>query len=296
MAITRDLAPTFFRQLLSVFLIVGSIFSILFPTVSLAQNQQPVNLPKINNLSVNLKVKHVLPVEIKIVRGIGNYPPLEMMEQGKLTGLHVEMIRHVAGRLGVKVEFLSLPWARAIKYFEEGRAHGISYFGYTKKRGEFSYYHEENVLSKTRWVLLALESRQSEFTFDRSLLGLGDVIIGVQNQYSHGAHFDNMQHLNRDVVISEFDLERMLKNQRHDLAMMSYQEFMGFKARGDFQGIVALSPVIDSDPQYLAFSKASDEDGSNAFLAKQFAAEFKRFKASETYQQLLERFDFKRYQ
>lgn len=245
--------------------------------------------------SQNLDQK-IFPNKIKIVRGIGNYPPLEMVEQGKLTGLHIEMIKRVAGRLEIEVEFLSLPWARAIKYFASGRADAISYFGYTAEREKFSYYHQANVLSNTLWVLVALKERQHEFKFDRNLLGLGDVIIGVQNEYSHGAHFDNMKHLKRDVVISEFDLERMLKSRRHDLAMISYQEFMGFKRRGDFQGIVALSPMIDTDPQYIAFSRALDEKGVKKALAKRFAKEFKLFKASHEYQDLLKQFDFKRYQ
>jgi polar amino acid transport system substrate-binding protein len=277
MAIKCDNNPIFCRQISVALLIVGLCFSVL-SAPSQAQNSQS-------------QVQQNLPSQIKIVRGIGNYPPLEMMERGSLTGLHIEMIRHVANRLGIKVEFISLPWGRAIKYFEDGRAHAISYFGYTKKREQFSYYHDDNVLSNTRWVLLALESRKNEFKFDRNLLGLSDVVIGVQNQYSHGAHFDNMTHLNRDAVISEFDLERMLKNKRHDLAMMSYQEFMGFKARGDFQGIVALSPMIDTDPQYLAFSKAMGS-GENAILAKRFSIEFKKFKSSNNYQKLLKQFNF----
>lgn len=236
------------------------------------------------------------PSKIKIVRGVGNYPPLEMVENGRLTGLHIEMIRSVAKRLNIEVEFLSLPWARAINYFSEGRAEAISYFGFTKQRATFSYFHKDNVLSDTRWVLLALDERKDEFKFNRDLEGLGDVVIGVQNQYSHGKHFDSMKHLQRDVVLNEFDLERMLKNKRHDLAMMSYQEFLGFKKRGDFKGIVALSPSIDSDPQYIAFSKLNDDGGENKALSVRFAKELKRFKASDAYNNLLDYFKFHHYQ
>ena len=239
---------------------------------------------------------NTLPSKIKIVRGVGNYPPLEMVENGRLTGLHIEMIRSVAKRLNIEIEFLSLPWARAINYFSEGRADAISYFGFTKQRATFSYYHKDNVLSDTRWVLLALDERKDEFKFNRDLEGLGDVVIGVQNQYSHGKHFDSMKHLQRDVVLNEFDLERMLKNKRHDLVMMSYQEFLGFKERGDFKGVVALSPSIDSDPQYIAFSKTNDDVGTNKALSDRFAKELKRFKASNEYKKLLKYYKFHHYQ
>lgn len=235
-------------------------------------------------------------VTLKIARGSGNYPPLEMVEQGDLTGLHIDMIRHVAQKLNVNVEFLSLPWARAIKYFAEGKVDAISYYGYTQKREEFSYYQSGNILSDTRWVLIALEERKHEFVFDQNLSGLEDYIIGVQLGYSHGMHFDQMQHFKRDVAVDEFALERMLNNRRHDLAIMSYQEFLGFKQRGDFSGIVALSPSIGLDPQYLAFAKTLDVDSSREKMAKIFSEEFKLFKLSEKYRRLLHKYDFDSYQ
>jgi polar amino acid transport system substrate-binding protein len=229
---------------------------------------------------------------LTIVRGIGNYPPLEMVENGRLTGLHIEMIRHVAYQLGIDLEFESLPWARAIKHFSAGKSDAISYFGYTKEREGFSLYHEGNVLSNTRWVFLALEERKHEFSFDRSLVGLENLIIGVQHGYSHGKYFDSMKHLKRDVVTNEFDIEVMLKRKRHDLSMMSYEEFLGFKERGDFKGIVALSPFIDIDPQYLAFSRTKNDDGRLKKLSELFAKEFKRFKTSDDYFNLLEKYGF----
>lgn len=234
--------------------------------------------------------------KLTIVRGIGNYPPLEMIENGRLTGLHIDMIRHVAYTLSIDLEFVSLPWGRAIKHFSSGKADAISYFGYTKEREEFSYYYDGNVLSNTRWVFLALEERKDEFAFDRSLLGLENLIIGVQHGYSHGNYFDSMEHLNRDVVLNEFDLEMMLKKKRHDLAMMSYQEFLGFKERGDFKDVVALSPSIDTDPQYIAFSRIKS-GGTDRLqrIAQLFSEGLTRFKASDEYEELLKKYDFYSY-
>jgi len=252
-----------------------------------------------------LSLAFILPIEkvhsseriqnITIVRGIGDYPPLEMIEDGQLTGLHIDMIRYIADKLDINVEFLSLPWGRAIQYFSSGKAHAISYYGYTKQRELHAIYHTENILSNTRWVFLALEERKNEFSFDRNLNGLEKLVIGVQHGYSHGEYFDSMKHLVRDMVLTEFDLERMLKNKRHDLAMMSHQEFLGFKKRGDFQGIVALTPSIDTDAQYLAFSRNIKLKGEGEVLAKAFAIEFRKYKNSQAYKNLLNRYQFQDY-
>ncbi len=245
---------------------------------------------------VTVEIAAENPNVIKIARGSGDYPPLEMVREGVLTGLHIDMIRYVAKKLKIEVEFVSLPWNRAIKYFSEGTVDAISYYGFTKEREIFSYYYADNILSETRWVLIALEERAHEFKFDRTLQGLDNYLIGVQLGYSHGVYFDGLHHLERDIVKDEFAIENMLQNRRHDMAMMSYQEFLGFKKRGDFKGIVALSPSIDSDPQYLAFAKNLDENNQRAELARRFAEEFKRFKVSKEYEDLLQLYNFHQYQ
>lgn len=218
-----------------------------------------------------------------------------MVEGNRVTGLHIEIIRYVTSQLGMSVEFVSLPWVRAIKKFADGEVDAITYFGYTKEREEFSFYHAGNILSNTRWVFLALEERKHEFIFDRSLAGLEDLIIGVQHGYSYGEYFDSLDNITRDIVLNEADVELMLKKRRHDLALMSYQEFSGFKERGDFNGIVALEVEIASDPQYIAFSRTNSDHIRLKRLSKLFAEELERFKASEEYTELLKKYEFHRY-
>lgn len=230
---------------------------------------------------------------LTIVRGAGSYPPLEMIEEdGRLKGLHIAMLRHVAAKLDIELEFVSLPWARAIKYFSEGKVDAITYFGYTKEREKYSYYEVGNVLSNTRWVFLALEERKDEFSFDISLAGLQDLIVGVQHGYSYGKYLDGINNFTRDVVLSELDIENMLRKKRHDLSLMSYQEFMGFKEKGGFKGIVPLSPGINADPQYIAFSRVRDKDQRLEKLAAAFGQELLSFKDSAEYQTLLNTYDF----
>jgi ABC-type amino acid transport substrate-binding protein len=233
--------------------------------------------------------------KLVIARGIGDYPPLEMVEGDRVTGLHIEIIRYVTSQLGMSVEFVSLPWVRAIKKFADGEVDAITYFGYTKEREKFSFYNEGNILSNTRWVFLALEERKHEFNLDSSLAGLEDLIIGVQHGYSYGKYFDGLKNITRDAVLNEADVELMLKKKRHDLSLMSYQEFSGFKNRGDFKGITALETGIDSDPQYIAFSRTNRDHIRLKKLSELFAKELERFKASDDYAELLIKYEFHRY-
>lgn len=233
---------------------------------------------------------------LTIVRGDNDYPPLEMVEGGRLTGIHIDMIRHVADQLDIELKFLSLPWARAVKLFSSGEVDAISYFGYTQEREQYSYYHEDNILSQTRWVFIALEERAHEFKFDKALSGLEKYIVGVHHGYSYGKYLDSLKHINRDAVLNDLELELMLKKKRHDLSMISYQEFLGLKERGGFKGIVALSPSISIAPQYIAFSRVSSDHERVRRLSEVFAKEFKKFKSSSAYDELLKKYDFHRYE
>lgn len=234
--------------------------------------------------------------KITIARGIGNYVPLEMIQDGKLTGLHIDLINHAAAQLSIEVEFISLPWGKALKAFTAGDIDAISYFGYTKERAKLAYYYAGNILSDTKWVLIALEERAQEFNFDHRFTGLSDYIIGVEDGYSHGEYFDHKKDLQRDTVSNFKALERNLKSKKNDLAMISYQELLGFKEQGFFDGIVALTPAVGSDPQYIAFSRAKNNSSQLRNIAELFAKELESFKNSDEYRALLKHYNFYHYQ
>lgn len=262
-----------------------------------ASESEPIHTKPIQTISLLSSSSPSNSIQkITIARGIGNYAPLEMIQKGKLTGLHIDLITYAASKLGIEVEFVPLPWGKALKAFSAGDIDAISYFGYTKERAEFAYYHAGNILSDTKWVLIALEERALEFNFDHSLTGLGDYIIGVQDGYSHGEYFDNKNELQREIVSDFKGLESNLKSKKHDLGMISYQEFLGFEEKGYFNGIVALTPEVDSDPQYIAFSRAKDAGGHLKSIAELFAKELELLKSSDEYKALLKRYNFYHYQ
>ncbi|MCP4750928.1 MAG: amino acid ABC transporter substrate-binding protein, partial [Proteobacteria bacterium] len=72
-------------------------------------------------------VPGVMAEDVLFARVNANYAPFEMVVDGKLTGLHIELVYATASRLGVNVEFQSLPWKRAIHMVEIGTADAITY-------------------------------------------------------------------------------------------------------------------------------------------------------------------------
>lgn len=231
---------------------------------------------------------------VLIARGEGNYPPLETLQDGVYAGLHIDITLAVAKRLGVKVEYLDLPWQRAINAVKEGEVDAITYLGYTRERAEFVHYFPGNVLSTTTTVFAVLNKRKQQIHFDGNLATMKDYVIGVQHGYSYGELVDGASFLNKDAVYSENDVEDMLVKGRHDLSIISYQELLGFKQRGLMKDITYLDPPISWESQYLAFSSHKKND--QRALAKRFSDEAQRFRQTDEYRNLVKRYNYYEYE
>lgn len=229
-----------------------------------------------------------------IARGEGSYPPMEVFEDGQHSGLHIDVTLAVAERLGVKVEYLDLPWQRAINAVKEGEVDAITYLGYTHERARFVHYLPGNVLSTTTTVFAVLAERKEHIHFDGNLATMKDYVIGVQHGYSYGELVDGASFLNKDAVYSENDVEDMLLKRRHDVSVISYQELLGFQQQGKMKQVTYLEPPISWEAQYLAFSR--HQNNNQLEMARLFAEEAKRFRKTDEYRNLVKRYNYYEYE
>lgn len=230
-----------------------------------------------------------LPETLVIARGEGSYPPLEIYQDGVYSGIHIEVTRAVAQRLGVKIKYRDLPWARAINEVKEGKVDAITYLGFSSQRNEFAYFLSGNVLSYSTTVFIVLKDRYEELQaiFDGSLESIKGHVVGVQHGFVYGENFENAQFLNKSSVLSESDVAHMLEKHRHDYAIMSYQEFSGYQGDGKLKGVVDIEPPISKDPQYLAFSRNTKNDAEVKRMAQLFSDEMVKFKKTQAYRNIL---------
>lgn len=80
--------------------------------------------------------------ETVVLYGDGDYPPYSYVENGRFTGIYVDMLSLAASTMGpqFKVELRPLPWKRALAEMENGRAFGLFPPGLKKERGYISSY------------------------------------------------------------------------------------------------------------------------------------------------------------
>lgn len=198
-----------------------------------------------------------------------NLPPKVYMENGKLRGTYVDVITAVCKRMKVEPVFVQYPWPRAVAMVKNGKVDAIFPPLKTTEREEFLYFPAEP-LSYTRNVIFARKARHIRI---KKISDLQNFIVGVNDQYSYGALFDNYkQNLKLDVSRTEEMQINKLTHQgqiRMDVAAASEEAFKYQSAKLGHSKDLEVVYVLSETPSYVAFSKANTDN-------KKFAKEFAR--------------------
>ena len=78
--------------------------------------------------------------EKKMLLVCEEYPPYQYSENGRVVGIHNDIVEEAAKNLGIKVEIILVPWPRALQMVKTGKADGIFSIFKTKEREEYLYF------------------------------------------------------------------------------------------------------------------------------------------------------------
>jgi len=240
-------------------------------------------------LSTLALTSHAEP-PLQFVRGYGDWPPLEMVQNGELVGVHIDLINAVSLRLNWQVEYLSVPWLRAIHMMKSGQVDAIIYFAKSPEREVFSLYHEGSVLSYERIGFFTSRVLAESIDYRGELMLLQPYVIGAIRGYEYGERLKQADYLTR---INSATTERQLLEQfmggrfavgLGELGSIQYwAEKMGIA-----QQVVFLRPyVFERRPVYLAFSRARVSQER----VNQFASAMEAYKTTPAFTEILRRYD-----
>lgn len=222
--------------------------------------------------------------EIRVARGSDEYPPYEMRVDGKLSGLHVEVIQAVAAKIGLKVKWEELPWVRAQKCVEDKECDAISYISPSAEREKWASFLPGNVLSKVEMRFMIHKSNSDKLVYKGNAQEfLADKTVVVLAGYNYGP---DMAKAKKYEVKNLPTLISMIVEKRNDAAVISNDDFLGFKDKPGFDQLLTLNPPIWESKSYIAFSKAP----AATEVGNKFQAAYLEFKKSREYQALLTRF------
>lgn len=222
-----------------------------------------------------------------VARGDIPSPPLEYEQDGEVLGLHADLLRGAAVRLGMTVEFHSVPWARALHLARAGQVDAVSFVTRTPEREAEMLFLEGNVLRVARNVFIALRGSDAQRLWTGDLTALAGLRLGLVREFAFGGPIDTAPDLRRVEVESTQALPGLLLRGRVDLALVEEWSFLGH-LQGDpvLERLAVLEPPVSLEPQYLAFSIAAARGGD---LPLRFAAALAAFRASPEGQALVAR-------
>ena len=232
---------------------------------------------------------------ITIVRGNGNYFPLEYVENGKLTGIHIELIQTVADELGLTVKFESLPWTRALLYFKRGKFDAMSHVSLTEDRETFAHFLPGNIISSVKTYPIILSGRKNEIAFDGNLTSLAPYRIAVGKDYKYGNPFDSASFLLKHEIPSPSQsvLTNLLNLERVDVIIGSKRNLLQVHTESEIDKLYHIfEQPVASDNSYLVFSKVKN----NLAIAQKFAVAINNYRSSQAYNELLKKYKNKEHQ
>jgi len=185
---------------------------------------------------------------------------------GNLTGIDLDIIREIARRLDIEVEFQAVPWKRSLVSVEKGLVDGLVGALKNPEREEYMFFTSEPIHIQKNVIMAPKDSGLSVSSLD----DLKGRKIGVIRDFSYGPEFDTRK---EGMVIKEGnDMDQLLvlfERKAVDGVATSQRPFMYFcKQKGtgnEFEPVFTIREI----PAYMGFSKKRGE--KSAAWAKKFS-------------------------
>lgn len=213
-----------------------------------------------------------------------DWHPHYFWQDGKLDGADIEVVKAVFQRLDVEIEFKALPWKRLLKEIELKKIDGGVDLSFTKERAGFVFYPDEHLSEEGKAFYV---KKGSNFKFSGNLKEVNVKNIVLMRGYNWAEILKEI----RDPEVLRYDQY----SQIFELLVLGRVDVFGgyttptdalIKKMGYADKIVMVSPPITVDKHYFGFAK---KPGLKEF-AKAFSVELKKFKQTEEYKAIIDRF------
>lgn len=220
-------------------------------------------------------------------------PPYIMQgDDGRVVGVHADIVREALGRLGCRAKFLNRPWARAMLQIQDGELDIMAGVGKSSERETFAWFSQPT--NKALNYLYLSRNADGRFHFKRLSDMLGtDFRLSVATNADYGGEFtallkDSQFPRNLHPYATHASAWKMLALDRAD-------GFISDQLTGQYEiealhlqsDIIKTEIIVNPDDfDYLAISKKHNGKSFADSLNRQISA----LMADGTYTRILERY------
>jgi polar amino acid transport system substrate-binding protein len=202
------------------------------------------------------------------------YSPYIVQQNQDASGLAVDIVKEVFRRSGKEIDIAFYPWSRALYMLDHGQADGLFTIKKTPERERQWLYPQEALLSQD-YVFFARKT--STFRFNGDLSSLAQTRIGVVQNTSYGARFDQAAATGHFLALDaahNYELTfRKLLGGRVDAVICSHLVGLEIlKALGAQDLVEVRGPVVETAVSYLVFSRSEAHRTTAALFDRHLAA------------------------
>jgi|GEM_PF-1007757 len=148
--------------------------------------------------------------------GAFEYPPFYWDENGKVSGIAVDIIDELFGRLDIETEVTLYPLKRTLSYAKQGKIDAIMILIKTAERS--GYLHYTTPVMKVRGLIWSAVDRKAGTIHFSNLEDLKPYKIGGTIGYSYGQEFDELLNtMDVDWVATDYLNYKKLMAHRTDI-------------------------------------------------------------------------------
>ena len=205
-------------------------------------------------MALMLLAAHTSPAKETVVLANIEYPPYssQTLLNGGITS---ELIVEAFKTQGYEVQFVWLPWARALKQTKEGKYDGLCQSWYRKEREKWFIFSKHYASSE----VVFFKRRDFHITFSGDYDVVRPYKIGIVRGYVNPPKFDeikdtlNIEESSKDII----NLQKLYKNRVQlvviDKNVALYILGSSLKAYSDM--LEPVGPFLKIDPLHIMFSK-----------------------------------------
>lgn len=208
------------------------------------------------------------------------YPPYITQVGGHTEGLVVDIVNEVFSRMGQGIEIGVYPWSRSLHMLNIGQADALFTIKKTPEREISMLFPKESLISQD---YVFFKRRDSSFNFDGDYASIADASIGIVQDTSYGARFDEAVKQGRfkrlDSAVNYELTFRKLLGGRVDAVICSH--LVGLRILQQQRGldqVVVSGPPSETAVSYLVFTRSKD----HSKLAAAFDRHIARMKKDGT--------------
>lgn len=239
-------------------------------------------------LAAALLSGHAAASEGVITLATAERAPISYYDNGKPTGLLVEILREAFRRMGQPVDFKLMPWPRCLAEARSGNVDAVGAMYRTSDREDLFSFADEPALLQTESLFVR---KGSPIRFDGDLSVLKGKRAGTVYKTSYGPKLDKAL-ADGLFAASEpqrnmMDLVKMLVHGRIDVLPGDRDRIIGAADQLALRGeITELQPHVEVVPGYIGFTRARNLTA----LIHPLAEALRSMKKDGTYDAILARY------